>query len=142
MLVVSRELYEYFPNDAQRTYALAVTLEKNAMFDEAIEKYREAVALTPSMWEAHSALATLLAEQNRNEEALPHFQMASELHPDFMNCMNLLAIYLNLQQPEKALPVGKLLLEAARKEKSLEEVEAIERGIQQLEREIDTTSFR
>lgn len=142
MLVVSRQLYDLFPNDAARTHTLAASLEKNGMFDEAIEKYREAVELSPSTWEAHSALATLLAERNRNEEALPHFEMSTELHPDFMNCMNLMTVYLNLQQPQKALAVGKLLLEAARKEKSLEEAEQIELALQQMEHEIAALSPR
>ncbi len=133
LLAIAKKLYELFPDDAARAYVLAAAYEKNGMYADAINKYQEAIQLYPKSWEAHSALATLLAENNKFGEAIVHFEIATELHPDFMNCMNLVTMYINQHQEKKALGIGKLLLEAARKEKSPGEVEQIQLGLQELE---------
>jgi Flp pilus assembly protein TadD len=136
LLVVCKQMDERFPSQAKWAYALAVALEKNEMYAEAMAKYRETIDLSPSDWTAHSALATLLAENNQLAEAIKHFEIATELHPDYVNCVNLMTLYLNSGQEERALNVGKKLLQAARTEKSAEEVEQIQRTLQQMESSI------
>jgi hypothetical protein len=136
LLVVCKQMQELFPNRVKWVYALAVALEKNGMYSEAIAKYRETIDLEPSNWEAHSALATLLAENHQLDEAIKHFEIATELHPDYLNCANLMTLYLNSGQEERALSVGKQLLQAARTEKSAEEVEQIQLTLQKMESSI------
>jgi protein O-mannosyl-transferase len=136
MLTLCRRMYARLPDQSSWVYSLAVSLEKNGMAAEAIDKYRETIELAPKSWEAHSALATLLAENNKLDESIKHFEIATELHPDFVNCMNLMSVYVNMGQEQKALSVGKQLLEAARKEKSEQEVEQIQGILQNMERSI------
>jgi Flp pilus assembly protein TadD len=136
LLVVCRQMHELFPNRVRSVHSLAVALEKNGMDSEAMARYRETIDLEPSNWEAHSALATLLAENNQLEEATKHFEIATELHPDYVNCVNLMTLYLNSGQEEKALKAGKQLLQAARTEKSAAEVEQIQLALQKMESSI------
>lgn len=133
LLSVCKQIYEIYPNRVAWVYALAVALEKNGMISEAMDKYREAIELSPTSWAAHSALATLLAENNQMDESFKHFEIATERHPDFVNCMNLMSVYLNSGQVEKALSVGKQLLQAARKEKTKQEAEQIQLILQNME---------
>jgi protein O-mannosyl-transferase len=142
MLIVCQKMYEMFPKQVAWVYAFAVALERNEMLSEAMAKYRETIELSPSSWRAHSALATLLAEHDRLDESIKHFEIATELHPDFVNCMNLMTMYLNSWQEEKALMVGKQLLQAARKEKSKEEVEQIQLSLEELASSIRTLPGR
>lgn len=142
LLVVCQQMDERFPNEAKRIYALAVALEKNGMYPEAIAKYRETIGLSPSNWEAHSALATLLAERSQLEEAIKHFEIATTLHPDYVNCVNLMTLYLNSGQDERALGVGKQLLQAAHAEKSAEEVKQIQLMLEKMESSIKASPGR
>ena len=126
-------LYKLSPSDPICAYNLASAMEKNGLYDNAVRQYREVIKLDPLHWESHSALATLLAERNQNAESLKHFEIATEIKPDFINCMNLMTLYINTQQPKKALLAAKKLAAAARKEKSPEVVEQFERGLKELE---------
>ncbi len=90
LLALSRKQHEMFPEKTSWTLLLALALEKNGMNPEAITKYREVIAATPNDWQPHSALATLLAENGKVDESIKHFEIATKLHPDFMNCMNLM----------------------------------------------------
>ena len=136
MLTVCKQMHEMFPKQVAWAYALAVSLERNELIPEAMAMYRETIELSPSSWASHSALATLLAENNNLEESIKHFEIATDIHPDFVNCTNLMTVYLNSGQDEKALVVAKKLLEAARKEKSEEEVKEIQLNLERMESSI------
>jgi tetratricopeptide (TPR) repeat protein len=47
----------------------------------AVEAFRDEVAVDPNHFEAQLLLGTLLREENRPEEALPHLEQADRLRP-------------------------------------------------------------
>ncbi len=135
LLVVCRQMQTIDPNDAMCAYNLGTALEKTGNGDDAIQWYRKAIGLDPQHREAHSSLATLLAERNQVAAAIEQFEIAIAIKPDFMDCLNLTGIYLSTRQEQQALRTSRLLLVEARKESSPEVIEKIERGIRELERQ-------
>lgn len=133
LLDCCKRVCEYKPRDSTSVYNLAIAYEKNGLVDDAIREYQKSIELDPTNWETHSAVGTLLAEQNRIAEAIKHFEKATELKPDFINCMNLMGLYVNTRQNKKAIHVTEMLLNAAHAEKkSPELIERLETGLQQL----------
>ncbi|MEL6105775.1 MAG: tetratricopeptide repeat protein [Planctomycetota bacterium] len=128
------EMHQSSPNEPTCAHNLATAFEKDGRYLDAIEQYKRAIQLDKSNWMAHASVGTLLSEQNQVGEAILHFEAAVELHPDFMNCMNLMGLYISTRQNKKAIRVTSLLLEAARKEKTPDVVARIERGLRELER--------
>jgi len=121
------------PNDPTCIHNLAIAYEKNEMIEDAIREYEKSVDVAPKNWESHSALATLLAETNRFPEAIQHFEVATQLKPDFMNCMNLAGLYIHSGQNKKAMHTTELLLQAARDEKQPQDViDQVEQRLHQL----------
>lgn len=124
---------ELRPNDPDCSYNLAIAYEKSGKIEDAIREYKKSVDLAPEHWESHSALATLLAETNQIAEAIKHFELATELKPDFMNCMNLVRLYIHSAEDKKAMHTTELLLQAAHDEEQPQEViDQIEQSLQQL----------
>lgn len=60
---------------------LGTELQAAGRFDEAVEQYRQVLALTPDDALAHSNLGTALAAQGRFEEAVGHYRRALALTP-------------------------------------------------------------
>lgn len=128
------EMHEASPDDPTCAHNLATAFEKEGRYLEAIAQYQRAAELDESNWLAYASAGTLLAERNRTGDAIECFEKAVELHPDFMNCMNLMGLYISTRQNKKAIRITSLLLEAARKEKTPDVVERIESGLRELER--------
>ena len=57
-------------------------LQAEGRLDEAVEQYRQVLALTPDDALAHSNLGTALAAQGRLDEAVGHYERALALVPD------------------------------------------------------------
>ena len=60
---------------------LGTELQAEGRLDEAIEQYRQVLALTPDDALAHSNLGTALAAQDRLDEAIGHYERALALAP-------------------------------------------------------------
>jgi tetratricopeptide (TPR) repeat protein len=52
-------------------------------FDEAIQRFQDALEIMPDSAEAHNGLAVVLVRKGRIEEAIAHFQKAVAIKPDF-----------------------------------------------------------
>ena len=50
--------------------------------DEAVTRFRQAIAMAPEFADAHGNLATVLLERGEVDEAITHFQEAVRLAPD------------------------------------------------------------
>lgn len=136
MLEVCVEQSKIHPGDPITIFNLAAALEKNGQNLQAIEEYQKYVDLQPKSWKAQSSLATLLAESGRPEEAIHHFELASEIQPDFMNYANLLTLYLQAGLSEKIIQIIPLVLKASREEHSPEEHERVELQLKKMESQI------
>ena len=60
---------------------LGTELQAEGRLDEAVEQYRQVLALTPDDALAHSNLGTALAAQGRLDEAIGHYEQALALAP-------------------------------------------------------------
>jgi tetratricopeptide (TPR) repeat protein len=60
-------------------YSFARTLEKKQQFDQAVEEYRQAVALDPDFADAYQRLGLLLSRLGRTGEAQAHLEAARRL---------------------------------------------------------------
>jgi Flp pilus assembly protein TadD len=59
---------------------LTVQRAKVMATDETL--WRDTLTKNPTAWSAHNNLACILAEQNKIDEAIPHFEASLRLHPD------------------------------------------------------------
>lgn len=72
-------------------YNLAVLLEAQGKYDEAIQAYRHAAAVEPKRWDAHEKAAHLLRKQGRISDAVEHLKVVVRLHPTAIDARSDLA---------------------------------------------------
>ncbi|MBI3328155.1 MAG: tetratricopeptide repeat protein [Nitrospinae bacterium] len=88
---------------AEAAFQRAVTAEARGLWEEAIRSYQEALALKPTLREAHTNLGTLYVRQNRLTAAIEQFQAALALEPNYALARNNLgSAYLMLGQESLA----------------------------------------
>jgi predicted TPR repeat methyltransferase len=68
--------------DPEALVALAHSLATEGKTEESVRRYRQALAIKPSLANAHNDLANLLQAQGRFDEAVAHYQKAIELKPE------------------------------------------------------------
>ena len=68
--------------DAVELYDQADKLKDEGKFDEAVAKFKEALAVDPNYALAHSALAIVEQKLGHHEDAVAHAQKVCELAPD------------------------------------------------------------
>ena len=90
---------------AQIHYLLGCALGRKGRAEEAMTRYREALAIQPELAEAHYQLAVLLLARDDVAEASRHFREATRLKPDWVEALNNLA-WLQATQPEARLRDG------------------------------------
>ena len=82
----------------------AYRLQMAGRLDEAIERYRESIAVHPTA-EAHTFLGWTLSFQEKLDEAIAECLRAIEVDPDFGNPYNDIGVYLMQQDKlDEALP--------------------------------------
>jgi Tfp pilus assembly protein PilF len=69
------------PESSVAHYNLALYVEGQGKYGEAIEHYRRALAINPRYVRAHNNLGVMLVAQNRIEEAIAHYRQALEINP-------------------------------------------------------------
>src|SRR4029077_19660204 len=62
-------------------YNLGIVLSQQGEADQAIEHYRQAVALRPDYAEAHYNLGRLLVEHGHLADAIAHYERAAAINP-------------------------------------------------------------
>ena len=75
-------------------YNLGIVLREQGDVDQAIEHYREAVALRPDYAEAHYNLGRLLAEKGQLDDAIVHYERAASINPADAAAQNNLGVTL------------------------------------------------
>ena len=70
------------------------TMARNAVWDDPVSLWRDAVAQAPDVNAPHYQLGNVLREDRNCEEAIPHYRRAIELVPDHWNAWNNLGICL------------------------------------------------
>jgi len=70
------------------------TMARNAVWDDPVSLWRDAVAKAPDVNAPHYQLGNVLREDRNCEEAIPHYRRAIELVPDHWNAWNNLGICL------------------------------------------------
>jgi tetratricopeptide (TPR) repeat protein len=82
--------------EAQSGYALnrAGELYEQGKFEEAVQRYREAIQANPEFGAAHCGLGNALRKLDRVDEAIPSYQKSVELEPAYVRCRYPLAILL------------------------------------------------
>lgn len=79
----AKEAYEnaekYLKNDYDNTYNLALTNHLLGEYEDAGEKYCEAINIKPDSFEAHYNFGFLLRAMNKNQEALSEFEKTTLL---------------------------------------------------------------
>jgi tetratricopeptide (TPR) repeat protein len=75
-------------------YNLGIVLSERGETDQAIDHYRQAVALRPNYAEAHYNLGRLLVEQGHFDEAIDHYEKAVEINPADPEAQNNLGVTL------------------------------------------------
>lgn len=82
---------------------LAISLEVKGAQDEAIKKYEEALRLNPELQEAHTALADLLNELGRTNEAIANYSAELRIHEQPVTHENLGALLVKLGRIDEAI---------------------------------------
>jgi tetratricopeptide (TPR) repeat protein len=91
---------------AQVHYNLALLLQKSGRGEEAIARYRQALALQPAFAQAHNNLANVLKAAGRHEEALAHYAEAVRADPALADaCSNYGAALREAGRFEAAIPL-------------------------------------
>ena len=75
-------------------YNLGIALSEQGQTEEAIDHYRQAVALRPDYAEAHYNLGRLLVEQGQLDDAVAHYERAVAINPADAEAQNNLAVSL------------------------------------------------
>ena len=75
-------------------YNLGIVLSQQREADQAIEHYRQAVALRPDYAEAHYNLGRLLVERGQLNDAIAHYERAAAINPADAEAQNNLGITL------------------------------------------------
>ena len=75
-------------------YNLGVTLSEQGETDQAIDHYRQAIALRSDYAEAHYNLGRLLAEQGHFDDAIAHYEKTAEINPTDSEAQNNLGVTL------------------------------------------------
>lgn len=75
-------------------YNLGILLSEQGQADEAIDHYRQAVALRPDYAEAHYNLGRLLVEQGHVNDAIAHYEKAAVINPADAETQNNLGVTL------------------------------------------------
>jgi protein O-mannosyl-transferase len=75
-------------------YNLGIALSAQGQTDQAIDHYRQAVALRPDYAEAHYNLGRLLVEQGQLADAIGHYEKAASLNPADAEAQNNLGVTL------------------------------------------------
>lgn len=89
---------------AEQLWKEGAGLHVEKKYDEAVELYREALALHPT-GRIHTYLAWSLSKLGRYREAVEHVRTSIEIDPDYPNAYNDLGSYLiELERPRDALP--------------------------------------
>ena len=57
-------------------------MEKTGQVEQALAEYRLALTLDPGHGSAHFNLGVALTHQGKSDEALNHFRIAQQAHPD------------------------------------------------------------
>lgn len=102
-------------------YNLGIVLSEQGKTDQAIEHYREAIALRADYAEAHYNLARLLVGQGRFDEAIANYEKAVEINPADPEAQNNLGVTLfgigrvddAISHYEKALEIKRDYAEAS-----------------------------
>jgi tetratricopeptide (TPR) repeat protein len=82
--------------------------------DQAIQEFRDTIAIDPSFWAAHKNLGTALQKAGRFQDAVESFQTALRLNPQAIDIYNDLAnSYFRLNQRPQAIVALKRGLELA-----------------------------
>jgi tetratricopeptide (TPR) repeat protein len=101
-------------DDAASHYNLARLLEDNGQPLEAIEHYRQTIAVQPDFSAAHTNLAILLLTAGHTPEAIRHFELALRTQEDLDNYMNLVMVYSQLNRAADVIPIAEKALVLAR----------------------------
>jgi tetratricopeptide (TPR) repeat protein len=75
-------------------YNLGIVLKDRGEADQAIEHYRQAVALRPDYAEAHYNLGRLLVERGQVNDAIDHYERAAAINPADAEAQNNLGVTL------------------------------------------------
>ncbi len=75
-------------------YNLGIVLGEQGKTDQAIDHYRDAIALRPDYAEAHYNLGRLLVEQGHADEAIEHYEKTVEINPADSEAENNLGVTL------------------------------------------------
>ena len=79
-------------------------LAQTGRVSEAIEHYRQALAINPDFSETHYNLGNALFQSGRTQEAIDHYQIALALKPDYFEVHNNLgAALIKAGRPQEAI---------------------------------------
>jgi len=107
------------PRNPAAEYEIALIWQKHDQPDKAISALRQALKFDPSFVEGRMALARILSEQNRKEEALEVLEPARKTAPDNPSVHYMLArLYMQLGQTSAAKSEQETFERLQRKEKS------------------------
>jgi SAM-dependent methyltransferase/tetratricopeptide (TPR) repeat protein len=121
-LAVAEDGTHRFPDDADLMQWLGNALEKAGRPNEAVEKYRQALALRPDLFQVEEALGHLLVRSGRLDEAIQHFLQSAEIRPDRPQPIRALALLQEAQgNRSESLRLWRRVLELAPNEAAIRE---------------------
>lgn len=95
-LLGSADWFHVSDDGFKARYDRAVNYQKQGRAEEAVEAYREALAIRPHAPRAHNNLGILLSDLQRPQEAVRHYTEALRVMPDYAEAHNNLGIELLL----------------------------------------------
>jgi tetratricopeptide (TPR) repeat protein len=99
-------------------FNLAIILDEQNKFDEAINYYQKAIAVFPGNAKAYYRLGEVLAKQGKVESSILYFRRATEFNPDYYEAYyNYGTMMLQLAKTKEGQAREKLLSEACEKYK-------------------------
>ncbi len=92
------------PNCWMAHYGLGLSLFKTGRMQDAIEQFRQAIALKQDYFEAHNNLGVTLVQLGRPKEAIEEYGQALVVKPDYIEARNNLGVALvQTSQPQEAI---------------------------------------
>ncbi|MCB5184100.1 tetratricopeptide repeat protein [Methylobacillus gramineus] len=79
--VKARDLLKQYPSALVVYNVLGVSLEGQKKFEDAVQAYRKALAINPSISEMHFNLGAVLSQLGRDDEAITSYQRAIAISP-------------------------------------------------------------
>jgi len=108
------------PNNDRAYGLLALELEQQGRYTEAVEAAKQAIAINPRRRIAYTTIGNSLRQLGRSEEAVGYYEKVLSIHPDYLDAQfQLASTFMALGQPQQAIEWFMALIKAPEAENAV-----------------------